>query len=147
MTKAVAVLAGAVSAAALAAGCGSSRLSHDAFVERANAICASYERAIERLRKPRTLTDIERYSDRVLPIYRRALGELGKLQPSKRDEPSVRAWLRVDRAIARDLVGLGAAAHARRIPRVRDVVRRAQGDNRRSNRLARRLGLSVCARA
>jgi hypothetical protein len=130
-----------------AAGCGSSRLSHEQFVDRADAICSRYDAAVAKLQTPRTLVEVERYTRRVIPIYRRALAELAALEPPKADVPRFRAWLRADRRIAADLDALAAAAAARQIPHVRAVVRTATAHNRRSNRLARQLGLKVCSKA
>src|SRR5690242_8863134 len=106
MTAKVAPFAAAVALSALAAGCGSSRLSHDGFVEQANAICASYDTAVKKLRTPRTLIEVERYTNRVLPLYRSALRELAALKPPRDDQPAVARWLRVDRRIAADLEAL-----------------------------------------
>lgn len=141
------LVAGSVAVVVLVSGCGSSRLSHDAFGKRANEICTAYDSAVKKLRTPRTLTQVERYANRVLPIYRRALAALAQLRPPQSDAPAVRSWLRADRAIERDLVRLSAAADSRQIPRVQAVVVRARADNSRSNRLARRLGLTVCAKS
>jgi hypothetical protein len=142
----VAALVVAAAGTALAAGCGSSRLSHEQLVERADAVCARYDAAVKKLRTPRTLIDVERYTRRVIPIYRRALAELAALVPPKDDLPTFRALLRADRKIAADLEALAAAAAARQIPHVRAVVRMATAHNRRGNRLARRLGLKVCSK-
>jgi hypothetical protein len=148
VTKATAVLAAAIALATLAAGCGGgSRLSHDAFVEQANAICTSYDTAVKKLRTPRTPSEIERYTNRVLPLYRRALGALAALKEPREDAPAVARLLRVDRMIEGDLELLAAAARERRIPAVREIVARARADNARSNRIAAALGLSVCAKA
>jgi hypothetical protein len=143
----VAALVVAAAGASLAAGCGgSSRLSHDEFVEQADAVCARYDAAVGKLRTPRTLTEVERYTRRVIPIYRRALAELAALEPPEVDVARVRAWLRADRRIAADLEALAAAAAARQIPHVRGVVRTATAHNRQSNRIARQLGLKVCSK-
>lgn len=144
--RVAAVLFAAAAATALLAGCGSSRLSHEEFVDRADAACSRYDAAVKKLKTPRTLTEVERYTRRVIPIYRKALDELAALEPPEADLPAFRAWLRADRQIAADLEALAAAAAARQIPHVREVVRTATAHNRRSNRIARRLGLEVCSK-
>lgn len=133
-------------ATTLLASCGSSRLSHDEFVDRANDVCSRYEAAVKKLDAPKTLVAIEAYANRVLRRYRSALGELRALDPPKDDAPSVEAWLAADRRIAADLEALEAAATSRQIPRVQEIVLRTRADDVRSNRIARRLGLAVCAR-
>jgi len=147
MRPAATALAAAAAGTALLSGCGSSRLSHDDFVERADAVCSRYDAAVRKLRSPQTLTEVERYTRRVIPIYGKALTELAALEPPNEDVASFRAWLRADRRIAADLEALAAAAASRQIPRVREVVRTATVHNRSSNRIARRLGLKVCSKA
>lgn len=142
-TVAIAALAGV---AALAGCGGSGRLSHADFVRSADGICSRYDARVKRLGTPRTLAQIERYAARVLPIYRRAVGELAALAPPRQDEPAVRAWLASDRRVERQVESLLAAVRTRRLPDVRAAARRTGAADARSNRLARRLGLKICSK-
>ncbi len=57
MRVGTALLAAAAGTTLLAA-CGSSRLSHDEFVRRADAVCSSYDARVKKLRTPRTLVKV-----------------------------------------------------------------------------------------
>jgi outer membrane murein-binding lipoprotein Lpp len=136
----------AAAAATVVAGCGSSRLSHDEFVAKATAICADYNAQVRKLRRPRTVSEIETYARRVLVAYRGALERLEALRPPKSDEVTVKAWLAGDRKVAADVERVAAAARTRRIPAVQAARDRAAVDNERSDRLAESLGLRECTR-
>jgi hypothetical protein len=134
-------------AVAVLAGCGSSRLSSSAFRSKANAICAGYHAKVAKLPLPRSVSAYETYARRTLPLYRSALASLGALKPPKRDEQLVARWLATDRRIELDVVRIARVAHTRQIPELTAAVARARLDDAASSRLARRLGLDVCARA
>jgi hypothetical protein len=141
----VALLAAAAAVLLLVlAGCGSSRLSHKTFVERANAICGDYKARVDKLRRPRSLIEIEKYTRQTLAVYREALGQLEALRPPKFDELTVEQWLAVDRQIALDVEKLADAAKRRSIPDVQAATNNAATHDRRSNQLAAQIGLSTC---
>jgi hypothetical protein len=133
-----------LAATAVLAGCGSSRLSHGAYVKRANAICKQYNTGVKSLTRPTSVTEIETYARRVLIRYRRALAQLEALDPPKDDAVTVNQWLTADRLIAKDVEAIAAAAHARRIPAVQSATEQAAVHNAASDRLARELGLTAC---
>jgi hypothetical protein len=128
----------------LLAGCGSSRLSHEEYVKRANAICADYDATVKNVAKPHSVTEIEKYARRVLVQYREALAKLDALKPPKDDQVTVDQWLATDRRIAKDVEAIASAAKARRIPAVQTATQRASLDNTASDRLAKELGLTSC---
>jgi hypothetical protein len=144
--KCVGVLVSTV-AIVLLAGCGSGRLSHAALVDKANAICGDYHATVAKLPLPRTVTAYEVYARRTLPLYRRALVQLAALRPPKDDEDDYRTWLLQGRTIQRDVVRIVVSARARQLPRLKSALLRARRDDARAAKLARRLGLDVCARA
>jgi hypothetical protein len=134
----------AAAGAAILASCGSSRLSHAEYVQRANAICADYDAQVKKVKKPGTVSEIESYARRVLKLYRSALARLEALQPPQDDEATVQTWLATDRRIARDVEAIAAAAKSRRIPAIQTATERAASDNKNSDRIARQLGLTEC---
>jgi hypothetical protein len=140
----VRALATAAALVAVLAGCGSSRLSHDAYVDRANAVCGTYKSEVDKVRRPKSLTEIEGYARRTLSMYREALAQLEQLQPAKADEQIVDQWLAVDRRIAVDVERLADAAKRRSIPDVEAATNAAASHDRLSNQLAAQLGLATC---
>jgi hypothetical protein len=96
---------------------------------------------------PNTVPQYELYARRTLPLYRHALVQLAALRPPAADEAVYRAWLVRGRTIQQDVVRIVVAARDRRLPRLKAVLLRARRDDVASARVARRLGLGVCARA
>jgi hypothetical protein len=127
--------------------CGSSRLSHPRFVEKANAICADYHGRAAHVPLEHSVTGYERYAEHVLPIYQGALDQLHGLNPPGEDETLVSIWLARDRAIANDIARIGAAARARNVQKLNAAVAKARSDGRRSADLALQLGLDECAQS
>lgn len=143
----VAVLALAVAAAALAAGCGGAgRLSRGDYVKKADAICAKYNRQIRALRQPRTIGGISAFVAKAIPIARRGDGELRSLEPPRGDEATVKEWLAANDGVVEAIERLGAAARRDDRPGIRKALRQGNRANERAKRLARHLGLRVCAR-
>jgi hypothetical protein len=107
-------------------------------------VCAKYNRATARLTQPRTLRQMQRFAERVLPLYRDAIARLGSLRPPREDDSAFEAWIAADRRIQLDLEQLGRAARRGDAHAVRAAVAQASADGARSSRLASALGLSVC---
>ena len=91
----------AISGVALAACSGSSgdsgdrRLSKEKFVDKANDICAASKSQIAQLGAP-SLADpaaVEASIAQAVAIHRQAYRQLRALDPPKRDQPGVKAWL------------------------------------------------------
>ncbi len=127
--------------------CGSGRLSHARFAEKANAICSDYHSRAAHIPLDHTVTGYQRYAEQTLPVYREALQQLEQLRPPSADEPLVGVWLARDRAIAADIDRIGAAAAARNLQKMNAAVEKARSDGRRSADLALQLGLAECARS
>ncbi len=134
-----------VSAASLllVAGCGSSPLTHQQLLVKADTVCASYNTRVARLGRPRTLPQIRSYAQHVLPIYRDSLQQLDSLKPPQEDTRAFDAWLASDRRVAVDVEALSRVQSAARL---RTAVAQAAADDARSSRLAARLGLDVCGK-
>jgi hypothetical protein len=126
------------------AGCGDTRLTHEQLLDRADAVCATYNRATVKLAPPRTLRQIRRLAARVLPAYRTAIAKLDALRPPKEDENAFDAWLAADRRIQLDVEQLARAARRGDVHAVRAAAAQASADDARSSRLANALGLSIC---
>jgi hypothetical protein len=132
----------------LAAGCGGGgRLSHGAFVKRADAVCSAYNARVKpRVITPRSYDAIERYVDETLPLYTAALQKLSALKPPSSDAQAVRTWLAADRRVARAVRALGVAAQQRNFPAVSAAASRAQLAASESRQAAANLGMQVCGK-
>jgi hypothetical protein len=134
-------------AAVLLGGCGSSRLSHDDFVAKADSICRQYHAQTAKLPLPRTLGAYRTYAQRALAIYRDSLARLERLRPPAADATAVARWLTRDRVIEQDVLRLERAAAAANRDAFDAALAQAKADDARSAKLARGLGLRVCAKA
>ena len=139
-------VAAALTLAALAAGCGSSRLSHGDFVKKSDAICSAYADGTKAVLRPRSYDQIVRYVAKTLPLYEAALRELEALKPPSGDVQAVRTWLAADRRVAKAVHDLGDAAQRRDFPAVTSAAARAQLAGSASREAAAALGMTVCAR-
>jgi hypothetical protein len=131
---------------ALAAGCGDGRLSHDEFVQRADAVCTAYRGSTQRLAHPKSYAEVLAYVKRTLPYYEAGLRKLEALQPPKDDEAAVRTWLAADRRAVSAERKLADAAQRRDFPDVVSSANDVQQAGVDARHAAAALGLQVCGR-
>lgn len=133
--------------ALLVAGCGGGgggRLSRDAYVTKADAICRAADAQRRKLRAPTTVAGIPAYVDRALPLLDAALKRLRSLRPPSEMEQSVNAWLKTNDETRKVLEDLRRAAQAGDAQKVREAGAKGTEVTRRSASLARSLGLTAC---
>ena len=134
------------SAAALAlSGCGGGRLSHDAFVQRADAVCSAYDTKVKLLTRPASFDAVVAYVARTLPYYVAAVDKLKQLRPPRADEAAVHAWLAHSVAVEAGLRTLRDAAMARDTARANDAADAVQSASLAARQSAAALGLTDCA--
>jgi hypothetical protein len=127
------------------AGCGGGRLSHDAYVSRADAVCAAYQKKVVLLTHARTYSEVIAYADRALPLYMAALDKLQALRPPSSDEPAVRRWLAADEKVATAIRRLRDAAMRHDPAATNDASAAMQAAGLAGTRAAAALGLQSCA--
>lgn len=135
----------ALAGALTLAGCGGGRLSHDAFVRRADAVCAAYHERVPLLTRPRSYDAVVAYVERTLPLHVAALGKLAALEPPADDERAATAWLAAGRRVERALRRLRAAAMRHDPALTGDAADALQAASLAARRAAGRLGLETCA--
>ena len=136
-------LAGA--ATLVLAGCGGGRLSHAAYVQRADAICAAYDARVKLLTRPRSFAAVIAYVDRTLPLHVAAVARLRALEPPRADAAGVRAWLAATRRVGEALRTLRAAATRHDLAATNDASDALQAASLSARRAAGDLGLETCA--
>ena len=140
----------AVLAGLLAAGCGggSGRLSQADYAKQADAICSKYNRKIVALGRPKSpaLAEIARFADRALAVEHKGNAELEGLKPPKSEEKTARKWIAQNDVVAKAVGDLRDAAKKNDRAALGAALRRGNSANKVANRLARQLGLRVCAR-
>ena len=135
-------------AALIAAGCGGSgeeRLTRAEFVQRGNAICKKYDDRTDALTEPKTVKDIPAFVDRATRELDAGLRELRALDPPEDLQPDLDRFVSFGedtKALAGELKSAAAANDEQAL-----AAASQRGDNleRRSDAVARRLGLDQCA--
>jgi len=127
------------------AGCGDGRLSHDAYVRRANAVCSAYAAKVTLLTSPRSFDAVVAYVDRTLPLYVAAVDDVEALKPPQGDEEAVRSWLAADRRVQTELRNLRAAAMRHDLAATNDAANALQAASLAARQAAAALGLDACA--
>jgi hypothetical protein len=145
MTRAAGTVALAGAAALAVAGCGSGRLSHDAYVGRADAVCSAYAGKVQLLTRPRSYAGVAAWVERTLPLHVAALDKLAALRPPASDEGAVRSWLASDRRVEAALRELRAAALRHDLAGTNDAADGLQAASLAARRRAAALGLDACA--
>jgi hypothetical protein len=133
---------------ALVAACGSSgshRLTREEYAQRADAICARYQHLTTALAAPGTTRQLAVVAGKTLSLLDKARAELARLRPPLMEQRLASRWVASIAVLRRDVVELRDRASANDLLGVRRVVRPATRHNRQSDRLASRLGMSVCS--
>jgi hypothetical protein len=133
--------------AGLVAGCGGSggQLSKQEYAKRADAICTKYNAKLKALTRPTGLSELPAYVDRALPLARKGTNELRALEPPKDEEQTAKEWLDQNDSVVGSMERLRDAAKKGDRTGIQAALNEATSANQTANRLARRLGLSVCA--
>ena len=135
---------------ALAGGCdGGERLSKAEYTKQADAICAKYDEQLEsverELGRADSPEDAAQAIDRGIPIVKEGVAELRKLEPPEELEGDVDRWLELNEESTRSLEELRDAARNGDTQRVAEIATRGEDTERRSDELARQIGLEECA--
>jgi hypothetical protein len=139
-----AVAAGVLVAALAACGGDGDRLTSEGLVRRADAICGEYEQALATSRLPQSLDQLARYSRRAHDALAKGLRELRRLHPPAALAEPYRRWLAAGNRAAARMGELERAAKQKDGATIRRLIAEAKADQRTSDRLATRLGLTVC---
>lgn len=142
------IRAAALAAVALAAaGCdgGSDRLSERELRERANAICARYDEQIDEVAAPTSADEVARFAERAAELTREGVAELRALEPPAELEEDYARFLAEGDGVVALSERLARAARAGDVAELETILAEAQESERRSDRIARELGLDDCA--
>jgi len=142
--RAVAVGASVLALAACGGGGGGTRLSRDAYITKANAICAKLAAERKALKAPTSLAEEPPYIDRALPLLDAGLSDLGALKPPANMETSVDALLQAAGQVRDLLAQLRTAAKKGDSLTVAKVGSQALQLNNQIQSRARALGATGC---
>ena len=133
--------------ALLLSACGGDKqLTRADYVQRADAICADYNRKVAGLKTPRRPDEIVRFTDRALTELDTALDDERDLRPPPELEARKTRWLAAARKVRNDIAILRGAARKQDSVAIEAALEQGVKDDARSNALARKLGLKVCSK-
>jgi hypothetical protein len=146
-TRATAVVAGllVLTLAGCGGGGGGGRLSRDAYVTKADAICTSYVEQRAKLPAPTSIAAVPAYADGVLPLLAAGLKKLHALRPPAEMEDGVSTWLKAVGDGRKALGDLSTAAKAHDVTKTRELGSKAIQIRSHVAALAGSLGLTACA--
>jgi hypothetical protein len=127
-------------------GGGDGRLSKEEYAKRADAICTKYNAKLRAIARPTSISGLPAYVDRALPVARKGDDELRALKPPKDQEKTADEWLDQNDSVIGSMERLRDAAKKGDRAGIQVALNEASSANRTANRLARQLGLGVCAR-
>jgi hypothetical protein len=137
----------AFAAATFVVGCGGGdgRLSKEEYSKQADKICTKYNAKIRALGRPTSIGALPAYVDRALPLARKGDEELRALKPPKDEEKTANEWLDQNDSVVGSMERLRNAAKKGDRAAIQAALTEASSANQTANRLARQLGLGVCA--
>lgn len=127
-------------------GSGGQRLTRDQYASQADAVCTKYKAKTNALSRPRSLSDLAKVADQVLPLLDDARGELGRLEPPQDEEAAAQAWLDQFDVLVDDVKTIRDKARSGDTEGVQAVAVPALQHNQHANALAAQLGMRVCSK-
>lgn len=136
--------------AIVVAGCGGGggggdRLSKDEYVAQADAICKEVEQKGDAIEEPTSLEDVGRFVDEALPVFDDGLDRLRELRPPAELQDAVDDWLATGNETRDLLEELKDAAGDGDAAKVQELGGKGEDLDKKSDDLARQIGLEECA--
>ncbi|MFN2470603.1 MAG: hypothetical protein ABR583_06365 [Gaiellaceae bacterium] len=134
-------------ATAVAGACGGSDgdSSDGRYADQADAVCLDAQAELEQIPQPLTLPDLAPWTRRFVPVARRQVERLRKLDPPEGDEANARAFAdALDRSVDA-IEQMGQAARSGNDGRLQELTGAAQQATAEARALAADLGLQACA--
>jgi hypothetical protein len=136
---------------AVAAACGGgsgNRLSHAQLVQRADAICTTFNQQLKALAQPTTPLEVGPFIKKAVPLERGALESLKKLKPAKGDETDFKlfvAQIQRETTLAQDEL-VPATQSPTNAKHVQFILAKLSALDAQANAIAKKIGLTVCGR-
>ncbi len=147
MTRAFQSLAAAlVCGAALLTGCGGDgALSQAEFKKQGNAICQKFLDESKKLEEPQDISQIGAYAEKAAPLFDDLIEDLKGLEPPEKVAADFDKLVETAEKARGRLGDVEKAAKAKDQPRLQELATAAETEDKRSDELARKVGLDTCA--
>lgn len=147
--RSTSIASAAAAVAILVAGCGgssgSTHLTHDQLVAKANSICSNAKNQAGTLSTPTTTTELVPFIDTLTTLYRSIESQLKGLKPPSADSAEYNQLLSTAHQVLPLLSQLRTAAAAGNQAAATNVGNQLTPLNARFNQLATSLGLTDCS--
>jgi len=130
-----------------ATGCGDESLTRAEYVQRADAVCKSYNERQEKLGDPKSLKDIERLADETTPLAEEQLDKLRDLKAPDEIADDANAFRDLTAQQVSNIDDLVGAAKASDVKRIQSIVTSASKLDVQADAKAKAIGLKVCGKA
>jgi hypothetical protein len=120
------------------------RLTKEEYARQADANCAALNRFAATLGPANTLPETERYMDRFMPEFRKALEKQDELVPPKAEERRAEKWMTAMEALGHELDAIRDGAKRGDQSAVASANQRSARHVNESTRLSKQLGMRVC---
>jgi hypothetical protein len=120
------------------------RLTKEEYARKADANCEAFNRFAATLGPANTLPETERYMNRLLPEFRKAVENQGDLVPPESEQRAAGQWMDAMEALGHDFEDIRDAAQQGDQSGVVAANGRSAGHIDASTRLSKQLGLRVC---
>jgi len=139
-----------VLAVALVAGCGgggssNAKLTHDEFVQKADAICADYNKQTAKLGTPRSYDEIAAYAQKLQQVAADAVGKFKQLNPPADERANWKAFAKSGDelvAVAKQLEQAGRKKDTAALTRILNESKQRSDE---SHRIGAAMGTPDCA--
>ncbi len=125
---------------------GGGGLSRAEYAQKADAVCADYNKKLNALPRPTSQKELDAFVGKAVPLVDEARGKLADLKPPKDEEGTAKAWNQANSDVLHALEKLRDAAKAKDRPKMQAALREGNTANQHANDLARTLGMKACAK-
>lgn len=127
-------------------GGGNKRLTKAEFAAKANALCASFNKADKAAGSPTSLAEAVAYFEKLTPLYEKRVSDLDALKPPADEQATVDKIVALEKdeaAVAKQLL---AALKANDQAKANELVASGNANSKKAKVLYKELGLTECAK-
>jgi hypothetical protein len=128
-------------------GGGGKRLTKEQFAAKANALCASFNKAEKAAGNPKSLADAVTYFEKLTPLYEKSINGLDKLKPPADEEATVNKIVALEKNEADLAKQLLAALKKSDTSKATQLVASGNANSKKAKALYEQLGLTECSKS
>ena len=127
-------------------GGSSKRLTKEQFAAKANALCVSFNNEVKKAGSPKTTAEAITYFNKLLPLYKKRVNGIDKLNPPASEEANVNRIVTLEKEQVARVDALIAAIKKNDVTQANKLVKEGNTNGRKSKTLYTKLGIKECAK-